>query len=280
MSNQLQTVGIIGNGVVGGATARVMMSVAKVMIYDIDPTKSVDGIDTMVEEKATIILCLPDLDSIHTTCSLLAEHHKYQGLVVLRSTVPVGTTKALRDNLGLNIIHWPEFLTERLAYWEAHLPYRNIIGVPNGWYGDHEEFRLMLESRFPGVPSWVTTSDESEAIKLIQNAFFAVKVAFFNEMRTFCDHESMSWRRIIGGLLLDPRIGSTHTNVPGPDGQRGFGGKCLPKDLLCLIRQMTEEMLNPTVCYAAHIRNTLLDRQTTEDDVATKPKNKEEGGMI
>lgn len=135
------------------------------------------------------------------------------------------------------------------------MPARNVVGIP-AWVGLPEigdddnpppEFRdnvggeaglsltLLYQSRWPHVPVMLLTSDESEAVKLFTNAFFAVKVAFWNELRAVADGRWLDWERVMNAVLADGRIHPSHTKVPGPDGKFGFGGACLPKDLLQLI---------------------------------------------
>lgn len=121
----------------------------------------------------------------------------------------------------------------------------------------------LYKSRFPGVPLYMMTSDESEAVKLFTNGFFAVKIAFFNEVRALADKLGLDWERVLGGVLSDGRISHNHTQVPGPDGQRGFGGACLPKDLANLIQCLYDaETSSPylSVCNSARMRNEHLYR--------------------
>ena len=100
--------------------------------------------------------------------------------------------------------------------------------------------------------------------KLVCNSFFAVKVAFFNEIREWADAEGVDWEALMQAVLSDGRIAHSHTQVPGPDGKRGFGGACLPKDLSNTIMLM-EDANRPTplvaiICYAAMSRNEDRDR--------------------
>ena len=103
------------------------------------------------------------------------------------------------------------------------------------------------------------TSDESEFVKLMQNAFSAIKIAAFNEFRSFADYQKLDWERCLAALLAGGWINPAHTNVPGPDGRRGFGGACLPKDLANLIECMNEE--HSPMCLAALERNQYIDRK-------------------
>ena len=110
------------------------------------------------------------------------------------------------------------------------------------------------------------SSDESEAVKLFQNSFFAVKVAFWNECNQLASKLGLDWQVVMNAILADGRISPSHTNVPGPDGKYGFGGECLPKDLASLASQMINEGMHSypqskdTLCFTALMRN-LRDRK-------------------
>ncbi len=256
-------VGVVGGGVVGHATARSYIEhVEEVRVYDI------------VKEKAThclgfvlacdiVFVCLPTpqkKDSLEcdTTCvedflASLPDDCLTQNYV-LRSTVPIGFTKKMREKYSLpNLVHSPEFLTARCAVNDAQLPARNIIGgygnkdeslrpqidAETNDYPCHTLLEKLYQSRYPHVPIHCMTSDESEAVKLFQNSFFAVKIAFFNECNQLAKKLGLDWQAVMNAILADGRISPSHTKVPGPDGLRGFGGTCLPKDLASLVTQMT-----------------------------------------
>ena len=84
------------------------------------------------------------------------------------------------------------------------------------------------------------TSNESEAVKYFSNVFLAYKVAYFNKMYDFCEKHEMDYNDVRRGVVADPRIGKSHSEVPGVDNDRGFGGTCFPKDLNSLIAQFDE----------------------------------------
>jgi len=265
-------IGVIGGGTVGWATARAFIEhVDEVRVWD-----------SLVERRTSqwlgpvlacdlVFICLPEQKVEGWFAEIGTGNPKAN--YVLRSTVPVGTTRGLRENYGLaNLVHSPEFLTARCSITDAHLPARNIIGLPlathrptDGELCPHGEYRCFMllrdlyRKRFPGVPIHELSSDESEAVKLIQNSFFAVKVAFFNEARAFCDRVGLYWDRVLEAVLADGRIAHAHTKVPGPDGLRGFGGACLPKDLAQWINCLQDAGCKATMAFAAQERN-MIDR--------------------
>lgn len=260
-------IGIVGGGVIGGATARAFAGfVDEVRVHDVRPERATHKL-SQVLECDLIFICLPTprkLESLECDTSAV---EKFVGLTgpidrcrnfVLRSTVPIGTTRRLREQYNLpNLIHSPEFLTARTATLDAMMPTRNIVG--GGRFVKAGSCADMLASlyvrRFPGVPIYHLTSDESEAVKLFQNAFSAVKIACFNEFRCLADKLGLDWGNCLEALLAGGWINPMHTQVPGPDGKRGFGGACLPKDLDNLIECCEQAGVGHQVIWAAHERN-------------------------
>lgn len=273
------TVGVVGGGVVGNATAKSLTEhVDEVRVFDTDPKKATHTLEQVLLCDL-IFVCLPtpplkdegrckgtDPYRVYEFFSLLSQEEKKRNFV-LKSTVPIGTTKYLTKTYGLtNLVHSPEFLTGRCAVTDAHMPGRNIIGYPipelrteSESYTSRSVGRLLHDlyaKRFPGVRIFSCTSDESEAVKLIQNAFFAVKISFFNEMNWLCEEVGCDWNLILAALLSDGRIAHSHTRVPGPGGGYGWSGSCLPKDICQLIEEMKLRRLDPSVSEAALTRNT------------------------
>ena len=258
-------IGVIGGGVVGKATARAFLEhVDEVCIYDIDPTRrttdrgSVVGCDI-------VFVCLPTPQKDDGSCdtSVLDEKFfdelhmwtpKRRENFVIRSTVPVGYTKRIAERFP-NVVHSPEFLTARCADVDAQMPSRNIVGFPTGGFGDDHPLIQLYRKRWPHVPLLRMSSNSSELIKLTQNAFFAVKVAFWNEAKSLCDKLHVDYDTLIKGILLDGRIHPSHTKVPGPDGLRGFGGTCLPKDLASYVNHLHSADLSAWVAQSAMLRN-------------------------
>jgi UDPglucose 6-dehydrogenase len=246
-------IGIIGNGYVGGAIIQGFNTFYDVDFYDIDPRKSKNTLEEVLNNKY-IFVCLPTpmISAEGGDCNLsiiedFFSNVKYNSeqVLILKSTVPVGTTKRLREEHNLpNIVHCPEFLTARTARLDFISSSRNIIGGNEPYTF---EVKSLLEERFPGTPVYITTSEESELIKYASNCFFATKVMFFNEIKFLCDKMNIDWDSVLQGIISDGRIGQSHHQVPGHDGDWGFGGTCFPKDINALIHTMEKHEVNPLI---------------------------------
>jgi len=150
---------------------------------------------------------------------------------VIKSTVPPGTTERLSGLYPrINLCFSPEFLTEANSFEDFKNQKRIIIG------GDGAKtVKRMFRKPFPNASIIVTRSKTAEMVKYFTNCFLATKVTFANQMFEICSEADIDYDKVCEYALYDERIGKSHLAVPGPDGDRGFGGHCFPKDLAAMI---------------------------------------------
>lgn len=247
------TIGIVGNGFVGNALYENFKIKFDTKIYDCLKERSINSLDEVLLCDV-VFICLPTPMSIAENCEcnldiinnfFISIEKNCKSLFVIKSTIPVGTTEKLCElRKDLKIIHNPEFLTATNAKKDFENSYRNVIG------GD-EKYTKILEKiykyMFPNAKNFLVSSNESEMIKYFANTFLATKVSFFNLVYDFCQEYSSNYENVVDGICSDERIGYSHSKVPGPDEDRGFGGTCFPKDINALINTLDQKNLNSSI---------------------------------
>lgn len=239
----MNKIGIVGNGYVGGAIAHGFSPTstgnAVVKVYDKLPERSLNTLEETVNDSDFIFVSVPTPMTKEGAISLKYIDQVFQeindvnertdNIIILKSTVVPGTTGKLQEKFSnLNIVFNPEFLTERSSRLDFINQSRVILG------GDKTQTSKVAElykSRFKYCHVIETDYKTSEIIKYFGNIFFTVKVSFANEMKLICEEIGADWETALEGFVADGRIGDSHLNVPGPDGKRGFGGSCFPKDI-------------------------------------------------
>tara|TARA_Y100000992_G_C21241861_1_gene481154 strand:+ start:291 stop:1124 length:834 start_codon:yes stop_codon:yes gene_type:complete len=238
-------IGIIGQGFVGNAIYQKFKNYFDVLTYDLDKSKSNSTKEDLIFKSDTIFLCLPtpmnndgscNVDILQTeleNIDLITDNQETKKTIVIKSTVSPGTTarwNSLYDSL--NLVFNPEFLTEVNAIEDFNNQTRIILGGPRP---ATTELRRLYSKVFPKAHIIKTDSTHAEMVKYLTNSFLATKVSFANEIYQICDKLKIDYDKVVEYATLDDRLGKSHWNVPGPDGDFGFGGHCLPKDLSALI---------------------------------------------
>lgn len=271
----MKKIGIIGNGFVGKATFQLKCDNIDVVAYDKNP-ELCNPLDTSLNNLIDcniIFVCVPTPMELNGKCHLgIVESVmndlksiNYNGFIVIRSTVPVGTCDKY------NCFFMPEFLTEANFINDFINNPNWIFGISSNISKEKEEkfmkeindiFSIAHDSKcINNNKTTFLTANEAELVKLFRNCFLSVKVAFCNEMYEFCLSNDINYDNVRLYAAEDKRIGLGHTKVPGPDGKRGFGGTCFPKDMNSMCYQMKENNnCNPELLSAAINRNITRDR--------------------
>lgn len=267
------TIGIIGFGFLGRALTHGFILHADIKIYD-KYDNTYDSLDETVNRSNFIFVGVPtpmnddgsqDLSNMDDAVESVVGVANTRKIIVLRSTIIPGTTRNYAEKYpDHDFVFQPEFLTER----QAKLDFINAARFVFG--GDKkitDKLEDLYRVRFTHTPIYHTTWEAAETLKYMNNCFFAIKVSFLNEMYDIAKHIGIPYEDLRDMWLSDSRIGNSHTDVPGHDGHRGYGGKCFPKDVKAFIKWASDRNLDLDLCVAADKANTRVRKVEDWKDI-------------
>lgn len=262
-----KTIGIVGQGFVGNALREGFSPYYSVHTYDkYIAEKSTTDMETLVKSSDFIFVCVPTpmtstgecytgivedvLGEINDVCK---SNNINDRICIIKSTIIPGTTKRMNDLFdSIDVIFNPEFLTEANAVNDFKNQTRIVLGGLNKVTA---KVKPIFSKAFPKVPVIKTDSMYAELVKYVTNTFLATKVSFANEIYELCQKLGVDYDKVIEYAQYDDRLGKSHWSVPGPDGDRGFGGHCFPKDTQALFRLAYDMGVNPIMLAATLTKN-------------------------
>jgi len=253
----MENIGVIGFGFIGRALVHGFYLHNNIKIYD-KYDNQYNTLEDTVNNSDFIFVGVPtpmnddgsqNLLNMDDAIKNIVEVTASRKIIILKSTIVPGTTRRYSEKYkDHDFVFNPEFLTERAAKLDFINSARIILGGNKNITAMVEK---LYKARFTHTPIYHTTWEGAELSKYMANSFFAIKISFLNEMYDIAEYIGVPYEDLKNMWLADCRIGNSHTNVPGHDGLRGYGGKCFPKDVKAIIEWAESKDLHLDICKAA-----------------------------
>jgi len=265
-------IGIIGQGFVGNAIYQRFKNYYNVLTFDLEESKSNSPKNGLFDCQI-IFLCLPTPMNKDGSCHVDIVEQELMGLnifakesiVVIKSTVPPGSVENWNSRFkDIDIVFNPEFLTEVNAVEDFNKTTRIILGGPRK---ATTLLKRIYSKVFAHAHIVKTGSTHAEMVKYVTNTFLATKVSFANEIYQICEGLNLDYDKVIEYSTLDKRLGKSHWQVPGPDGDFGYGGHCLPKDVRALINVAENAGVFPEILISTNDKNNEVRNNKDWEDM-------------
>jgi len=256
-------IGIIGHGFVGKAMDKGFNTDIEKFI--VDPKIGTTIKDLNIFKPEFIFICVPtpmdnegnqDNSILEKVLSDIEEGDFSSSVLILKSTVLPDKTEELEKRLP-NFVYNPEFLRENFA--EEDFRHSEFIILGGEKENCDKVKNLYLKHSVCKADKYIyTDAKKASFTKYIINTFLALKVAYFNELNELLDEDHEDWTELVNIIMLDKRIGASHMDVPGPDGRKGFGGACFPKDTNAFVKYSMKNGKLLDILDAAIKKNNLV----------------------
>lgn len=278
-------IGVIGYGYVGGATGEGFSSNPENKIFWYDKfKKSPNTLNEVIKNSDYIFVCVPtpifenysgmDMSIVKEVIGEVAPKVKGSDkIVIIKSTSLPGTTKGFAEKYPeVNFVMNPEFLTQEKAKEDFMNPYRTVIGA------DSKDVALRVQKLYETIlpksqPYFITDTTSAELAKYMSNLVLASKVLLANEFYDIAQEVGANYLDVRAAVEADPRIG-THLGVPGPDGDRGFGGACFPKDMVGILGLAKDLKLDTSALNAIWKKNLKIRKHRDWEEMPQAFKKK------
>ena len=257
-------IGIIGYGYVGSAVAASYPN-GEILIND--PQHPSSTVDELKEQCRAIFVCVPTPQSDSGECdtsileSVITNLDGYKGVVIAKSTASPGVYADLESKHNIKLSHVPEFLTQARAKFDYVNPHKIVVGCREEIRQQVADVLMNSAVNFDRVNIEYCSIQEASFFKYLANTQLAIKVIVNNEYADLARQLGVKWERVVDIARTDDRLGATHWAVPGPDGARGFGGACFPKDTAALAHIAKENGVVLNVLAAAIDKNKTYREQ-------------------